>query len=283
MAIPSWVNATNLIYLLIALVAFFIIYWIWKQLDSYTKSGITSTLKRFAVPIVLIILFFYFRKKWGTLAESSMANWNTATVVLVFLLLIWQAGVLFLVREKYHSTAAIADGDRMHGSCANYQHKGDYMILSIGSIDAPGFPWPYGDGTWVCPAEHFNKINEHLGAPTQIYIKTFLEKVDINDIPPYCKDFIMSTSGYNKNNIYYGELTEKEMMDEVKDDGQIKTKRDMELKLKDTNRMLNESRMMVKKNYQDLKRLFTDWDSIQKKMKGQSTINYSEQGGDMYG
>lgn len=257
------------IWVLIAL-GLFIIISVWSRLDSETRSDIKSFLWKAKVPIALIIFFIYTSQVWGTVAETQVGQWKAATLFFFFGLFVWISTNLFIARERYESTTAIADN--RHGSCAKYERRGDWVILNIGSIDATAFPYPFGHEVWVCPITAFNKLAD------QLIVKSQLQRVDVTEVPTEVHDFIIATTGYNKENVYFGIFTlEEKLNDKVKletSEGKLRLA-EYETKLKDTNRMLNEARAMVKGKTSVIKSFVSDTDTILKKAKGQSLLSGS--------
>lgn len=216
---------------------------------------------RAKVPIIIIAIYLYFRDRWGIVADSWLGQYRSATVFLFTSLFIWQTGKMFLQSERYKSTQAIADN--RHGSCGKYEEKGDYVVLNIGSLSGDAdIPWRSGHETWVVRRESFKKIGE------QIYVGTQLDKSDILEVPPYIKDFIESTSGYNKENIYYGEFSQIAKIDDPE-------KNEVTDKLRDNQRLNNELKAMLRGKTSAIKGFVSDTAAIQKKAKGESLIGKS--------
>ena len=89
-------------------------------------------------------------------------------------------------------------------------------------------------------------------------------------------DELDGLSGYNKDDIYYGEFS----LDELKTGFQIKDLesksldlQEYEFKLRDTNRMLNEARLMLKGKTSTIKGFVSDTSTIQKKASGKSAFS----------
>lgn len=259
---PFGLTTTTIVYIFLGLVGLWVFSRIWKNLDESTKHNLAEKGKKLIIPVLLIFIYLYFRKKWGPVSESWLGEYNSATVLVFFLFMIWKLSVLFLAKERYVSTAAIADN--RHGSCAKYQPIGDYMVLNIGSVDAAGFPWPYGHETWVVRREAFQKFTDQICCSTQIL------QADLLEVPVQVYEFISTTTGYNKNNIYYGEFSQKVKIQDPE-------KGRLEMEMRDTNRMLNENRTMLKGKTSAVKSFVSDTSIIQKKAKGESLLSSSEE------
>jgi len=248
------------------------IVWVWILSDDIKKSLLSMFKKHWGV-LFVAVAYIYMRAYSGSFGPDDTFNLkaNTYGVMLLFL---WGIAKNFLGLERYKSTQAIADN--RSGSCAEYKEVGDYVVLNIGSCDAPLFPWSWGHETWVVPKRHFNKINNKATASrTQIKIKTNIQRSDLGEVGAKVKDFIEGDSGYNKENVFYGEFSRDEILSKpiFKDDELAKLNTsEYENKLKDTNRLLNEARAMLKGKTSAIKGFVSDADVIRKKAGGGSTI-----------
>lgn len=247
----------NWLYILIGLAVAFFIYYFWKKTEQEQKSSIKTTIWKYKIPIILTGLFLYFFNIWGYVSDSWLGKWKSAVAFYLFGLFLWVNVKLFLSHERYSSTQAVSDN--RHGSCSQYQEIGDYIAMNIGSCDATAFPWFYGHETWVVRKENFNKVGN------QIFTHTQLIKSDIMEIPAQVHDFVESTTGYNKENIYYGEFSQETKLENVNAE-------ELENKIKDTNRVLNETRTMLKGKTSSIKTFVSDANIIQKKAKGESLL-----------
>lgn len=264
------------VYIFGGIIIVFLILYFLRKLDPEIRAPIFNFFIQWWPIILAVIAYFYFRNKWGIVAESDIGEWKLATLALdVFILLYWGAN-MFLQKERYFSTQAISDN--RSGSCADYKQIGEYIVLNIGTCNNL-FPWPIGYETWVVPAEHFFKIDGTTTNPkAQIAITTFIMQADVDEVPPTCKEFIESNKNFNKTNIYYGEFTQSELTDEIdilNEKGmKVKiTKRDFNLKIRDTQRLWNEQRTMTKGKSGDLKRYWSDQAAINRKMQGKSVLD----------
>lgn len=268
-------NIPFYVYWIFGLVLVFGIYtWV---LDESTKSSVKIFLKTYGVWIGLFIGWLFCRSYWGYFTPDDWMGRKANTYFLIFAML-WGIATNFLGKERYISTQAICDN--RSGSCAKYEEIGDYVVLNIGSTDAPLFPWDLGHSAWCVPKRHFNKINNIKNASaTQIKIATQVQKCDLEELPAQIHDFIETTSGYNKEDVWYGEFS----LDELKSgnvievDGKKVDMKEYETKLKDTNRMLNESRTMLKGKTSAIKGFVSDASTIQKKASGRSAFSSNEQ------
>lgn len=265
--IPAW---------LVWVIALLGVFIIWNYfLSEESKTVVWGLLKRYFVWLIIIAAYIYMRTYWGYFTEADSFFGRKANTFALYLVLLWGLAVNFLGRERYVSTQAICDN--RSGSCASYKEVGDYIILNIGSCDASLFPWEWGHESWVIPKRHFNKINGKPNASqTQILIKTNIVQVDLTEVPPQCHDFIETTSGYNKEIVYYGEfsLAELESGETITYKGgknkaeQELTMEEYETKMKDAFRMINEARAMVKGKTKSILGFISNVSTIQRKAKG---------------
>lgn len=264
--IPSWV------FWVTGIVGAFLIYLF--ILNDEMKAGVKVFVKKFGVWIVLIGAWYFLRDYLGFFTPDNFFG-RKANTYFLLLGILYLLGLNFIARERYISTQAVADN--RSGSCARYKQIGEWIILNIGSCDADAFPWHDGHETWVVPAIHFNKINKKQNASaTQIVVQTNIQKADLLEVPSTCFDFIQSTGGYNKDNVYFGIFSADELESEMKLKDETGKEFDLtiwESKLKDTNRMLNENREMLKGKTSQIKRFVSDVSTIQKKASGRSSFN----------
>ncbi len=246
---------------------------IYSLLNEELKASVRSFFKKFGIWIIIALAWFFLRDRLGFFTQDDWFG-RKANTYFLFLGILYLLGLNFLARERYVSTQAVADN--RSGSCARYKQLGDWIVLNIGSCDANAFPWHDGHETWVVPAKHFNKINSKPNSSsTQIVVQTNIQHSDLLEVPPLCYDFIQSTSGYNKENVYYGLFSAEELESgiKIKAEGVEFEPSVWETKLKDTNRMLNENREMLKGKTSQIKRFISDVNVIQKKASGKNAFS----------
>lgn len=254
-----------------------ILLFIYFQVSSETKKKVGYLFSKYWPLLFIILIYFLMRANLGTWSEDDWLG-KQANTYGILLLSAYILGRLFLQRERYFSTHAVADN--MSGSCALYFPCGDHVAMIIGSTDATGFPWPFGHATWIVPKRHFKKVNGKRNSPAQIYCKTQLFKSDINEIPPLCKELIEPDKRFDKENIFYGEFSHEEKLhinEEKKNSKDAKEKakksaEELELTIRDSNRMLNESRTMIKGKSSSIKGFVSDAEAIRKTAQGKSFL-----------
>ena len=240
-------------------------------LPEGSKAEVRRFLKSWGVWLFLFLGWLYFHNKWGYWGPDEWLG-NKANSIFFFLAIGWALARNFLERERYHSTQAIADN--RSGSCAKYQELEDYVVLNIGSVDADLFPWSMGHETWVVRKRHFNKINGKINTPSQILCESQLVQCDLTEVPPSAHDFIETSFGYNKDVVFYGEFSQAELISDAKIElgtTSVNTKEYQKI-LKDTQRMLNEARSMLKGKLSAVKRFVSDVGTTLRKASGQSVI-----------
>ena len=242
-------------------------------LNDHSRSIVWRLIKAYGFFIILAVIYLLMRHYWGFFETG---DWFTrkANAYCLLILAGYLIGREFLGKVRYKSTQAICDN--RSGACAEYQDVGKYVVLKIGSTDW-FIPWEWGHETWVVPKRHFNKINEKPNASkTQIKIKTNVTQCDLNEVPPKCRDYIETTFGYSKEDVYYGEFSLAEIKSglKIKDEKSGKTLEptEFENKLKDTQRLLNESRQMLKGKTSAIRGFVSDADTIRKKAGGRSAL-----------
>jgi len=257
------------------LLAFVLAFVIYKfAFDDDMQEQTRGFVKTYAVWLILVLVFLYGRNNWGywEASEGLIHFSRVSDTFLIVISLTILLGRMFLGRERYLSTQAIADN--RSGSCAEYQEVGDYVVMNIGSCDADMFPWLTGHETWIVPKRHFSKIN---GADNktrgQIIIETFITKKDITEINTACQSFIEGSKGYHKEDIYHGEFSRNEILQNpgraLKDkNGKKLTLSDYEKKLDDTTRLLNEARAMIQGKTKTMLGYVSHVGQIMKKAKG---------------
>lgn len=274
MGFTEMINSVPLgIWWLVAGLAVLLVYLF--ALNDEQKVGVNGFMKKYTLWVFVILLFFWGRSNWGFWVETDTAfhfsRKSDTFIVIASLAIGWS--IQFLGKLRYLSTQAVCDN--RSGSCADYQEVGEYTILNIGTVDADMFPWYHGHETWIIPTRHFRKINGSKNmTKAQIIIATLVDKVDITELSSECQDYIESSSTYNKENIYYGEFSMNEIRCakdknyKVDIDGVKLDLNDYATKLKDTQRLLNESRQMVKGKTKAILGFMSHNNEIQKKARG---------------
>lgn len=259
----------NYAYVLFGLVIALMIY---ALMPEDAKKPIKIFLKNRGVPILIILLWVCMRDQMGTFPIDSWWN-EQANTFGVLLLTLYALGVNFLGKERYDSTQAIADDKS--GSCMDYKIVGDYVVLNIGSVKGSVFSWVYGHESWIVPKRLFKKIDKKNYSKSQILCLVKIAKADILEIPVKCYEFLEASKTYNKDNIFYGELSQEELeyefdIQKEKDKNPIMKKllADLEMEIRDKNRMLSETRDMLKGKTSAIKGFVSDANGIQNTASG---------------
>ena len=250
---------------------------IYFSFDDEKRHKANLFLKEWGIWILIFFSWVFFRNRLGNFDYGTFWN-NRANTAAILISLVYGIFIFVRFKQRYKSTQAICDN--RHGSCAKYYPKGDYVFLNIGTTDEGWFPQVNGDETWIVPARHFKLINETTSSPkTQIYIKTNVSKMELLDLPNEAYNFFETESqsaGYNKDNIYYGEQTLEEAKNSkpiTDENGKKNINEMLMLKVKNTQRMLNESQSMVKSKLMHTRKFVNDANVIGRKERGQGAYS----------
>jgi hypothetical protein len=253
---------------------------IYLYLNEYQQHQVGLFAKKYGIWVGLILCWLMFYNSLGQFQYGDFFN-KKANVCFIIISLIVGLTYSFMYRERYFSTHAICNN--RHGSCAEYEFAGDYVLLNIGSCDYD-FPLHKGNETWVVPRKHFNKINGKPNTPkAQIYIKTKVTQCEIGEIPSYCYHSLIKNDSFNKEKIYFGMFSLEELEDKnttLEDHKGNKLSPEMyEAYAKEVNISLNNSREINKGNMDNIKRQVSNLDQIRKKASGINSFNSNPNSG----
>lgn len=200
--LPNWVI------ILIALVAALLIYK--YLLPDDLKPKIKAFLSKYGFVIIIVILWLYYRKRWGFIYEDPSrwpANMYYATFLAALLIGIYVVVMLEMYRERYHTYGFISNN--VCGSCSRRLDIGKFTVFFIGtsgrSDDHIVLPFPIPQKIVVVPKVSWDFVGSHIVAMSQVF------KRDLSDIPPAVRHFLETDTFAKlaKDEIYYGLWTEK--------------------------------------------------------------------------
>lgn len=220
--------------------------------------------------IILFWLFFLSTDLLGEFEKNSVLN-QVANFLFVIFILIDFSIRGFLYYDRYKYIHAIANN--RSGSCASYVQRGEYIILKIGGTDLIDV----GQESWIIPARHFSKIDGKTNSmKTQIVIQSIIEKTSIEFIPTHAKIFFEeeADSTWNQENIFYGEISTEELLQDSFKDGKGNKISASEFTIgkKNENYLMNHTQDLLHGKMKQLQDVASKQDSIRKKIEGKSAL-----------
>ena len=251
---------------------------IYFSFDDEKRHKANLFLKEWGIWILIFFSWLFFRNRLGYFDYGTFWN-NRANTAAILISLVYGIFIFVRFKQRYKSTHLIADN--ISGSCASYEYCQDFVICNLETTDEGWIPQVHGERTLVVPARHFHKINgKENSAKSQIWVETKVMKSDIEEVPQYVYDTIMGNplkgitgnKHYNWDNVYLGYFSAAELENKdlkLKDNENISLDpAHWEARMKDTNRMLNDSRIMLKEKLSNGKTIISDLGAIYKKGRG---------------
>lgn len=258
---------------LLFLICAVILFVIYIYLPDEVKNPIKIFIKNWGFYIVLVLAWFYFRNKWGIVAEAEwIGQMKYATFLALLVGLLYFAGKSWLYEQRYNTNHFIANN--ISGSCVRRQDIGDYTVFFLDTAGSSSekmvFPWPFAGRIVVTPKDGWEFRGSHIHAVTQVFHTELLELpeivahfVDTDPFARMCKD-----------KIFFGLFSEEKRTQDPKAN-------DVESYQKDYNTITNLKTNMIRGKDNIIKEHVTNMEAVKKKLRGEQRqqIVLNNQGG----
>jgi hypothetical protein len=243
--------------------AILLIIYVWI-LPKEMRAPVKKVVGKFWFPLLLIVLWLYFRKRWGMIYEIPSrwpANMYFATFIFGLILILYLIVVYLMYYQRYMTYHAIANN--RSGSCSYYDNIGDFTIFKIGTCGRTDkkivIPYPVPKELWIIPRCAWRKVGG------QMLLETKLFKSDLNDLPEEVKEHIDKDifSRLAKDEIWFGLWSQKVRAADPKYS-------EIESMNKKLNDRINELNDMLKSKLKTVKGYINETFAMSDKVKGKT-------------
>lgn len=244
---------------------------LYRFLPDDVKPTIKNAIKTYGIYIVLIIMWIYFKKKWGLVGDDLTrwpANIYYATFIVFLILGIWHLGRLLLYEQRYYTDMFICNG--VAGSCARRQDIGDWTVFAIGTSGSSDekfvLPFPSPQKIVVVPKDAWQYVGSNMVCTTEVF------SCDILDIPEDVAHYIQTQPMLKGklDKIYFGIWSEELRTNDPDVDV-------IESNFKKANSRINELATMLKGKLGHTKAFINDTMGMTDKLKGKSKFSNPQQ------